>query len=137
MGIILVSLCLIIIGYFLLISKNFNTALDRLSLLPKQQSFTELYFQDPNNLPQSYQPGIPLSFSFSLHNEENRETQTPFTVIVTNHTGTKIVDLSTAVLKPNQSQSFTEQITINALATRSAVSVNLPDKNQSIHFWVD
>lgn len=96
-----------------------------------KSGFTELYFV--GNLPKAIKANEEYKFSFAIRNLENKEMAYNYAVHITpdkikegyvilNHTQTAIIRPSFIVEKPEAS---------------IPISVQLINKNQEIHFWVN
>lgn len=119
---------LVLIGLITIITVLviFNTIVAK-----NKSGFTELYLVgDP---PKTIKTNEEYKFSFAIHNLENKEMAYNYTVYITpekikeghvtlNHTQTAIIRPSFIIEKPEAS---------------IPISVQLINKNQEIHFWVD
>lgn len=115
--------------------------LDSLRLLPREETFTELYVNDfatlAKNLPTSIAPKKSILFSFSVHNLEGRHMSYPYAVyIVDQATGTTTIDQNVLEMKDGVTKSLTEKYTFHATSTGATVYVHLLKPDQSIHFFV-
>ena len=74
-GMLFVAILIIVGGIFALHEERgrIHDALDALSLLPKEEHYTELYFSDPSELPRFFIPGVEEKISFTVGNHEGED----------------------------------------------------------------
>lgn len=124
--------------YINLRSQDIKNELKALGLLPKKESFTELYFTDHLKLPSTMGFNQRISFQFTVHNLENKNMDYPYEVfIVANGQPVRVLDKNTLSIRNQSSKTITEAFSSADIATHSAVVVNLPNNNQQIDFWVN
>lgn len=101
------------------------------------EALTELYFEDHNKLPIVTQPGVPFTFRFTIHNMENKSMDYSYTVVEQSGTVNSLVKSGELSLKDNELKTLDQTVELASGATKTKISVNLINKNQEIHFWVN
>lgn len=56
--------------------------MDKQLLIPRAETYTELYFTDPSTLPKKIKKGDNVSFAFTIHNVEVGTTTYPYKVFL-------------------------------------------------------
>lgn len=113
----------------------------------KPETFTELYFENHTKLPTQlanqdnkfwyYYPTTNLySFSFTIHNLENKDMVYPYEVYSISN-DTTLIDENEVSIKNNESKTITEQFSLPAKYSTTKILVNLPSKDQQISFWME
>jgi len=118
-------------------NKNFMNAI-LLATTVKPETFTELYFENHLNLPSKIKSDQTYSFSFTIHNLENKKMAYLYEVYLQGK-GNSVklpIDQNRVTIKKNQYKTIHETFSINAPIVRSEIIVNLINKNQQIDFWV-
>jgi len=137
---------LLIIGMLLvagmLIFFNLNEAsiqneLVTLDLIPKPEKFTELYFNDSANLPNSATNNQVISFAFVIHNLEATDYLYVYVVSVNANGTRQVVDSGSVLVKNNQYYVKDEKINLMNSPGRQEVVVELTNIRQSIDFWIE
>ncbi|CAN5268663.1 hypothetical protein BH10PAT2_BH10PAT2_4140 [soil metagenome] len=109
--------------------------------LPKSEDFTELYFEDHEQLPRTASPGAELNFNYTVHNLEHANITYPVNVYVqsdANPPETTLVGTSSFSLENNEAKISTSDFVYpESLTLRSKVIVKLMNLDQTIAFWVD
>lgn len=119
-------------------------------VLPRPERFSELYFTDYHQLPNSLYVGSNQKVHFTVHNFEHRTTTYYYTL--TAFAPDKLAEQPLAhgslTLNHNQSQAVTQAVVVPALSTRIMVQISLqysgivpgatqPSvETQSIHYWL-
>lgn len=112
-----------------------NSVLNRLNLIPKQEKFTELYFDDYSKLPKQSVAGENITFSFTIHNLEGEEVTYPYRVYFEYPSGYKYVIKSGQVTTSNgESQTILVNHKFGVSNLYGKVVVSLDNINQTIHF---
>ena len=131
--IILGSIAVILVGIILvLLTLNISAA-------AKKSGFTQLYLIGDN--PKTISPNQNYRFSFGIHNMENKRVTYNYAVYLQSEK----IDQGQVTLNHNQTTVITKSfaVTNQALAFNSLdnisipVSVQLINKGQEVHFWVD
>ncbi|MFA6005263.1 MAG: hypothetical protein WC775_02140 [Patescibacteria group bacterium] len=107
-------------------------------LVPLPETFTELYFEDHLKLPTRIIPEEEQTFKFTVHNLEYTDMEYPYTVKATGADGYQQV-LQTGTFVLIHDAYITKKITysIGENHDRVKVEVNLVNKKQTIHFWLN
>lgn len=101
------------------------------------ERLTELFFADPTHIPTNVTQGQPLNVSFVVHNLESQTMSYPYTITFTDAQGvTTPLGDGTTTLPDSAAQNITKQVTVPVGDGRGEITVQLPTKKQSIHFWV-
>jgi hypothetical protein len=109
--------------------------LNRWKLIPANEHFTELYFENHLNLPKYIVPNRKMNFSFTIHNLEGHKTVYHYTVYAVSSDGkTNTISASVVTLLNGESKTFPQTYTFNTLEPSGEIYVALPQKNQEIHF---
>lgn len=109
------------------------------AVTPREETFTELYFDDHLNLPKKLYRGIPFQVAFTIHNLEGKNMDYPVKIFALSDSEppelTQILDTSVSVDK-NITKTVRVQLTLpETSAPREKVVIELVDLDQSIHFW--
>lgn len=102
----------------------------------KPETFTELYFEDHTNLPSIVKNRYRYNFSFTIHNSEYRDMTYPYEVYVNTNGKREMIEKNSVNLPHDGKLTIKENFQVRS-ATRSAVVVNLINKNQEIRFWIE
>lgn len=107
-----------------------------MKLLPQPERFTELYFPQNLLLPKTAD-GNPLTFSFTIHNEQGAATTYPYQVVIQLPDGkTQTVASGSTVLADGQMRMLAQSVLLPRGVTTAEIAVVLPAQQESIHFWV-
>lgn len=110
----------------------------KLATTSQPEHFTELYFTDPLNLPTATAAGQTASVRFVVHNHEARDVTYTYELRIVAEDGKVQSAVERQVLVPKgEAESITETITAPSTGDRSEVIVELKDKGQTIHFWLE
>lgn len=109
--------------------------LDAWKLLPRDEQFTELYFNNPASLPSEAVRGSKIDFSFTIHNLEGADKDYTYSVYFTDATGAiTSIDKNTRRVAYDGNEIIQEAYTYSGTAGR--ITVELPELNQSLHFSI-
>jgi hypothetical protein len=103
------------------------------------EPITELYFADPEVLPASI-PTAPsqLPVEFVIRNQESKTLDYTYRISFSDASGAAVTTADGKVsLKDGQSQSITQIIAVPSGQGRGAISVQLLNKSQQIHYWLE
>ena len=130
---------LIVFVLFVLIadgrSSTVNMILSKLNLIPKQEEFTELYFDDYSKLPTQSVAGQDISFSFTIHNLEGKDVTYPYRVYFEYPSGYKYVIKAGQVTASNkESKTILVSHRFGISNLYGKVVVSLDNIDESIHF---
>ena len=134
----LIILCICaIIGLYSLANNNpsIKNAII-LATTKKPETFTELYFEDHINLPKTITRWKQYSFTFTIHNFEYQDMDYSYEVYLSRDDQKIKLDEGKINLKADEFTSV--DVNFGPLQNfRSKIVVELTNKNQSIHFWME
>ncbi len=104
------------------------------------ESFTELYFEDHNDLPSNIQLNKEYSFQFSIHNLENQQTTYNYTIYIEYYSNEKLqsretINSDSIALEHDQRATISKSFEINEDFELARLIIETND--QEIHFWVE
>lgn len=136
---------ILITGFIILLSffslYFFNTRITQTlaanNLLPKPETFTELYFNDHQSLPSKMYVDKNYSFSFTINNLEYKDMTYSYEVYVEKD-DKRLKTLAKKTMKIPKGESRVIKVDFPTLeiAGKAAVVVNLKNKEQKIHFLI-
>ena len=131
-----ISVTILVVVIFL-----FRTAIyqefNNLKLVPEPETFTELYFNNPNNLPKVAVKGEKEIFSFTIHNLEGVKTLYPYSVYFLSQNGVRtIFAKGNVVINNGDSDSITVPYVFASSDEKGMVVVMLTSLNQQIDFLI-
>ena len=134
LALLLVLICVASVVY--LFRGAVYNGLDALKLIPTPERFTELYFTDPGAIPSSVTSGKPISFTFTIANQEGVTTTYPYSSYFMDTNGHQTLLASGTVTIANEaSTTISVSHTFIASAIAGKVVVALPSINdQQIDF---
>ncbi len=107
-------------------------------LKPNPERFTELYFEDHTLLPKNALNNTVYDFSFTVRNLEYTPMEYPFKVFIEPENGERqILDEGSFYLNHDEYKTIVESFKILSTDRRVKVTVELIDKKQVIHFWME
>ena len=137
----LLALVLILISIVCYEGNTVYAELENLKLIPMQERFTELYFENPSFLPQRAFAGDPISFSFTIHNLEAVSTNYPYNIYFEGSNGQSVVFASSSVtLAENTSKTIDITYIFPIASTTRRIDGNkviLPSVNETGMVVVD
>jgi len=113
-----------------------QTILANNHLLPEPETFTELYFENHQNLPSQVEAGEKYTFAFSVHSVEKETMTYPYNIYIQANNKKIPVKKGSFSLNPDQKKTFHEEFIASSYTTPAEVVVNLVNKNQNIDFWI-
>ena len=119
---------------------NKNTLLSNLNkynLLPKPEPLTELYFEDHTKLPKAIVSEKEYQFGFVVHNLEYKDFIYDYSVIAEASKSATILAKGSFSLKHDEYKTVSEKFSISDEDLKTKIIVNLDNKKQGIHFWVN
>jgi len=131
-------ICLIVLGGFL-IANHLPSIKEAfiLSTTIKPETFTELYFEDHQSLPNRIILFKENGFKFTIHNLENRDMEYSYEVYIDINGEKQIIDESSVLIKNDEYETVTVDYTITVPVQRAKIVVKLIGKDQQIHFWIE
>ncbi|MHB1276455.1 MAG: hypothetical protein ACYCXQ_02830 [Candidatus Humimicrobiaceae bacterium] len=132
----LMAVCLVLV--FFQIAKYVPSVKEAffLSAHPKQETFTELYFENHLSLPDKFILSKEYNFKFTIHNLENKDMEYPYEVYIDINGKKQVIDKSSVLIKNNEYKTITINFAIAIPIQRFKVVVDLIKKNQQIDFWM-
>ena len=134
-----VILCVVIVGFFYVTSLNNNgvNLLQHYKLLPTEQSYTELYIDSHQTLPNYLAPGREATASFTIRNYEHTNKNYKFIITSTLKNKTNVIGSGSAMLKHNESKDLDFHYYVATTEPKTKIEIALPQEKQAIHFWVN
>ena len=116
---------LILLGFVSMFRESLYTHLDSWDLIPKPESYTELYFADTP--PETFTPGQEQEIAFTLHNVEYQTTSYTYAIDQLNSNGDVLTTLANgSVSLPQDAQkTLNIPITLTGGASISTVRVTI------------
>jgi hypothetical protein len=107
-------------------------------LLPEPERLTELYFTHPNTLPSTYSTSQAQQVAFTVHNLEYKHETYTYQIVEAPQPGSAGPMLASGSfsLAQNGYKNVTQLLTIQQLANRVNLSINLTNVNESVDYWV-
>jgi hypothetical protein len=135
-SIILISLVVVLFLGFVF-RKEIGASLASLKLTPQKETFTELYFDDSDKLPDQTIQGKEETFSFTIHNMEGVSVEYPYVVYFTGPANPRAVLAQGSVtLEDNEYRSIPISHVFKATNQTGTIVVELLNLNQKITFLV-
>ena len=100
------------------------------------ESFTEIYFENHQNLPKKIDLNQNYGFYFTIHNLENQPFTYSYQINLDLDGKTQILKQNQIILNHNQKQPIYHQLQINQPFKQEKIVISLLNKQQSIHFWL-
>jgi hypothetical protein len=131
---VLILIIVVIVFFKDIIYKQINQWL----LIPKEERFTELYFNDHINLPKQISKGEMINFSFVIHNLEGKTEKYNYVVFFKSLDG-KIVNIDefNVVIKDGEKKMIHIDYISERENNTGGVFVELKGKKQAIHFLLN
>ncbi len=108
------------------------------SVIPKNnEPLTELYFDDHTNLPKEAEINKEYNFSFTVHNLEYKKMLYDYEITLEYDNKKFLVIRGTLELENEETQQIKSGFTIKQEFERAKITVNIVNKKQAIHFWVN
>lgn len=108
-----------------------------LSTTKQPESYTELYFENHEKLPNKITPNKQYTFSFTINNLENRDITYPYEVYLNLGEIKLFLDKGSVFIKKNGHKTIRETFTFENSISRINVVVDIVNKNQQIDFWIE
>ena len=99
------------------------------------ESFTELYFEDHQDLPLSIELGQTYTFQFSIHNLEQESVDYLYNIYMDVDGEEQNLEENTISLSNNQTATITESFRLTEDFDEAKIVVETND--QEIYFWVE
>lgn len=102
------------------------------------ETFTELYFENPAQLPSKVIPHQQYVFQFTLHNLEDKDMEYSYEVDAEVAPGMFVAfDKGTIFVKKNEYKTIREAFVTASAFPKHEIIVNLINKKQAIDFWIE
>ncbi|MFH1971877.1 MAG: DUF1616 domain-containing protein [archaeon] len=104
------------------------------------EEFTELYFEDHQNLPNQIQLEKEYTFQFSIHNLENEQTSYNYKISIDYYKSEKLQKTETLFqdsISLEHNQTATIPYTLILEDSFESAKIIVETNNQEIHFWVE
>jgi len=101
------------------------------------EPFTELYFAEPQDIPQKAVVGQKLNISFVIKNHEAKDMAYTYRLYFTDAQNTTFFGDYQVDVPADRSQTITQEVTVPAGQGRGSLGVQLINKGQSVHFWLE
>jgi len=102
---------------------------------PEKETFTELYFENHENLPKYSNPDNYYSFKFTIHNVENKDFNYTYRISAFQDDKEQIIEENTILIKNNEKETIEKTIKVD-VKDKAKIQVTLTDLDQEIHFFV-
>lgn len=127
---------LIAISFYFL-KNDLIALLDRYYLIPRNESFTELYFADHLALPKNLDDGRLLDFSFVIASHENRDQSYRYEVSYADNEKNEKIKTGETMVKAGEKANIEIAYVLPSAEKAYRIDVRLPDSEQSIHFYLN
>ncbi len=111
--------------------------LDKYKLIPRPETFSELYFSDHLSLPKTINQNEPINYSFVIHNLEASDKNYPYKIYYISGDEYKLLNEGQELVKQNETKTIAGYYTLNDSQKKYAIYVELTELNQSIHFYIN
>lgn len=101
----------------------------------KQEEFTELYFNNHDELPKSIS-NESSEFSFSISSKNKSPTSYDYIIILKYDSKEKVLDRGQVILNPHETKTISTKFLSEENFEAGVISVKLLYTNQEIHFGV-
>ncbi len=91
------------------------------AIQPHNQSYTELAFNNPNNLPTVIPANHIITFTFWVHNVEGRSLVYPYTIIIKSGNTSTVIKKGEFYLGDNHQASIKENVTVPSTSSDNTV----------------
>ena len=106
------------------------------AILPHNQTYTELAFNNVNNLPSTVSSNNQVKFSFMIHNVEGKAVSYPYAITLEKGNEYKTLESGKVTLDSNGAVNIPENLSIQNTSQRQEVVITLTSLKQSIDFWL-
>lgn len=129
---------LVIILFIVLVNWLIDTTPDFYNAtLPRNQAYTELAFDNVNDLPSKISSGNQVKFAFMIHNVEGKTISYPYAITLESGNVNKTLKTGTTILASNNAVSISENLSIQSSNQRQEVVITLINLKQSIGLWLE
>lgn len=111
--------------------------LDEQLIIPRRETYTELYFPDASLLPRSIKQGDEVVLQFTVHNLEGRTMDYPYQVFIRESgTTTQLIDGTTA-MGDGESKTISAKLSFARSVGDAIILVRLPKSEKEIRFHIN
>lgn len=135
-------LATLLLGFILLAALNtqpLSAVLRHARLIPEIEQNTEIYFENPTALPDTYTPGQPLSVSFVVRNASASSATIPY--VVEAHTDTNTISPAAQkgalTLGPGEAKTTRITYTPTDMGPKINFTFRLADENHQVNIWLN
>ena len=100
--------------------------------IKKDEPFTELYFNNHQDLPKEIELHKTYTFYFTIHNFEYNRIRYIYSIYVSSY----VIDAGKVTLDHDQSITLQKSFMITKHFELAKVIVRLENREQEIHFWI-
>lgn len=116
---------------------SFYRTLDSWKLIPHDETFTELYIDNYNDLPMKTVPNQAVPFSFVIHNLEGTSTTYLYQVYAQIGTSSRrLVESGWVPLAKDGFQNINGTYTVGSTTDPTTIYIELPNQALSLHFMI-
>jgi len=109
-----------------------------LATTARPERLTELYFENHHLLPDVIRQNEEINFEFTICNLEGEDLEYIYEVFMLWQNQKNIIDSDSIFIRKNESETVIQKYLLDELLVgKIKVAVDLINKNQQIHFWVD
>ena len=109
-----------------------------LATTARPERLTELYFENHHLLPDVIRQNEEINFEFTICNFEGEDLEYIYEVFMLWQNQKNIIDSDSIFIRKNESKTVIQKYLLDELLVgKIKVAVDLINKNQQIHFWVD
>lgn len=105
-----------------------------ISILRQQTPYTQLYFTDPDRLPENLRVAQENNLDFTIENSEGRTYSYTYIITLEDSRSRLLVSKETVTIADTGSATFTAVIVPKDRKSKYLISIELQGMNQSIHF---
>ena len=102
----------------------------------KSEPFTELYFENHQNLPKNIELNQNQEFYFTIKNLENKQFTYNYQITLDLDGQIKTLKQEQVSLDHDQKKLISHSFQINQTFKQGKITITLLNKKQSIHFWI-
>jgi hypothetical protein len=116
-----------------------KTQLNAWDFLPKQEPVTELYFTDPDTIPNEYTPGSNIETSITIHNATAKPMFYTYVMSQQSSAGDNTIQLTKGVVSipVNVTKNIPLHFTPVEQSDRAKFDIHVLEVDQHINFWAN
>lgn len=101
---------------------------------PEKETFTEIYFEDHENLPRYTNSNNEYRFKFTINNLENQDFLYRYKISIFQDKE-EIIEENNVLIKNGESKTLEKSFKAD-IKDRAKIQLTLVNKDQEIHFWI-